>query len=137
MSEPKFKVGDRVVVGENPIFCQTGEGEVTMVISSSDRMVWYQVNGCYVVREDYLTPAGHAEQSFTGAAALTEQVAGDHYKQHKIQPVEYIHGNGLGFVEGCVVKYVSRHKAKGGADDIRKAIHFLRILLSLEYGVSE
>jgi hypothetical protein len=51
-----------------------------------------------------------------------------------IQPVEYIYRNGLGFIEGAVIKYVSRHKAKGGAEDLRKAAHFIELLLELEYG---
>lgn len=67
-------------------------------------------------------------------SALQTQVGGDHYSKLAIQPVEYITSNGLGFVEGSVIKYVTRHKAKGGAEDIRKAIHFLNLLLELEYG---
>ena len=65
---------------------------------------------------------------------LAKQVAGSHYKQMKIQPIEYIHANNLGFAEGCVVKYVSRHRSKGGSSDIKKAIHFCEMLLALEYG---
>ena len=58
-------------------------------------------------------------------SAMTEQVGGDHYKGMAIQPVEFIHRNGLGFIEGCAIKYVVRHREKGGAADVRKAIHFL------------
>ena len=65
---------------------------------------------------------------------LKEQVGGGHYKGCGIQPVEYIHANGLGFIEGCVVKYVTRHRSKNGEQDIRKAIHFLEMLIQLEYG---
>lgn len=65
---------------------------------------------------------------------LSTQVGGGHYKDLKIQPVEYIHANGLPFIEGCVVKYVTRHRSKNGKADIEKAIHFLQILLELEYG---
>ena len=47
------------------------------------------------------------------------QVGGTHYKECKIQPVEYIHANGLGFLEGNIVKYITRHRTKGeGALDI-------------------
>ena len=67
-------------------------------------------------------------------SALSTQVGGDHYSKLAIQPVEYITKNGLGFVEGSVIKYVTRHKSKGGAEDIKKAIHFLNLLLELEYG---
>lgn len=64
------------------------------------------------------------------------QVGGDHY-QTKIQPVEFIHANGLPFIEGNVVKYISRHKAKGGAGDIEKAISYCKMLLKLEYGYTD
>lgn len=64
------------------------------------------------------------------------QVGGNHY-QKKIQPVEYIHANDLPFIEGNVVKYISRHKAKGGADDIEKAISYCKILLKLDYGYTD
>ena len=64
--------------------------------------------------------------------ALERQEGGSHYKDMPIQPVEYIHRNGLGFVEGCVVKYVSRWRAKGGIEDLKKARHFLDMLIEME-----
>lgn len=65
-------------------------------------------------------------------SALSTQVAGDHYRKLKIQPVEYIHRNGIGFVEGAVIKYVSRWKEKNGVEDLRKARHMLDLLIELE-----
>ena len=65
-------------------------------------------------------------------SALQAQVAGDHYKSLKIQPIEYIHANGIPFAEGCVIKYVSRWRDKGGIDDLEKAKHFLELLIELE-----
>lgn len=67
------------------------------------------------------------------SSALDKQVSGNHYKDKGIQPIVYIHANNLGFCEGNVVKYVTRHKSKAGAADIRKAIHYLELLLELEY----
>lgn len=64
---------------------------------------------------------------------LEKQEGGNHYKGMVIQPVEYITKNKLGFIEGSVIKYVSRHRQKNGAEDIKKAIHFLELLLKLEY----
>lgn len=66
--------------------------------------------------------------------ALDKQVAGDHYKNLAIQPVEFIHANSIDYLAGNVVKYISRHKAKGGASDVRKAIHYCELILQLEYG---
>ena len=70
-------------------------------------------------------------------SALAIQVGGTHYKDFAIQPVEYIHANKLGFCEGNVVKYITRHAAKNGADDIRKVIHYCQLLLELQYGVKK
>lgn len=56
-----------------------------------------------------------------------------HYRNLEIQPVDYIFKNKLDFLEGNVIKYVSRHKEKGGANDIRKAIHYLQMILELHY----
>lgn len=66
-------------------------------------------------------------------SAFDKQEGGDHYKGLAIQPAEYCQRNRLGFMESCVVKYVTRHGSKNGAADLRKAIHFLELLLELEY----
>lgn len=63
------------------------------------------------------------------------QVGGDHYKKCSIEPVEYIHANGLDFNEGSIVKYISRHRNKNGAEDIRKIKDFCDIILELDYGI--
>lgn len=64
--------------------------------------------------------------------ALDVQVGGGHYKAMKIQPVEYIHANGIAFIEGCVIKYVSRWRSKGGVEDLKKSRHFLDLLIEME-----
>lgn len=69
--------------------------------------------------------------------ALSEQVGGDHYKRNRIQPIEFIHANRVPFIEGNCIKYLMRHREKGREEDIRKVIHYCRILLKLEYGVDE
>ena len=66
--------------------------------------------------------------------ALDVQVNGNHYKTMKFQPVEFIHANSVPFMEGNVIKYISRHKSKNGAGDVRKAIHYCQLILELEYG---
>jgi len=68
-------------------------------------------------------------------SAFTSQVAGDHYKTLAIQPVEYIHRNGIGYMEGNVIKYVTRWRAKGhGLEDLKKARHYLDLLIEMEEG---
>ena len=67
--------------------------------------------------------------------ATNRQVGGSHYKDCKIQPIDYIMENNLTFCEGNALKYITRHRRKGeGAKDIHKAIHYLEMILEMEYG---
>ena len=58
-----------------------------------------------------------------------KQVGGNHYKKYKIQPVEFIIKNNIGFCEGNVIKYVLRFKDKNGIADLKKAKHYLELLI--------
>lgn len=60
------------------------------------------------------------------------QVSGSHYKDKAIQPWDFIVANKLGYLEGNVIKYVSRWRDKGGIDDLRKASHYLEKLIEVE-----
>jgi hypothetical protein len=60
--------------------------------------------------------------------ANSVQVGGDHYKT-EIQTWDYIIANDLGYLEGNIIKYVSRYRKKGGVDDLRKAQHYLQKLI--------
>lgn len=64
--------------------------------------------------------------------STSQQVGGTHYKDMAIQPVEFIHRNEIGFIEGSVIKYVCRWRLKGGVEDLKKARHFLDILIEME-----
>lgn len=68
----------------------------------------------------------------TPSAANTIQIGGSHYKAKPIQPWDYIAANNLGYFEGNVVKYVSRHREKNGVTDLLKAKHYLEKLIELE-----
>jgi len=63
-----------------------------------------------------------------------KQIGGSHYKDCVIQPVDYIVKNNLDFLEGNVVKYITRHKTKNGIEDIRKVIHYAELILEKKYG---
>lgn len=83
-----------------------------------------------------LASASFDPKGQAGAAkppALGKQEGGSHYKDCAIQPVEFIHANKLPFLEACVVKRICRHRRKNGAQDIRKAIHELELILALDY----
>jgi len=61
-------------------------------------------------------------------SAKDTQVGGEHY-QLAIQPIEYILANDIGFCEGNVIKYMTRWKEKGGVEDLRKAKHYIELLI--------
>ena len=87
------------------------------------------------VMSDGMTEMGRDLQAeYDRLDALRKQEGGSHYKDMAIQPVEFITANKLGFLEGNVVKYICRHHAKNGAEDIRKAIHYCEMLLQTKYG---
>lgn len=80
-------------------------------------------------------PESNTPQDIQGihTSALDKQVSGNHYKDCGIQPIEYIHANGLNYFEGNAVKYITRHRKKNGKADIEKAIHYLELMIELEY----
>jgi len=66
-------------------------------------------------------------------SAFAEQIGGSHYKDMAIQPTEYCQKNGLNACEANIVKYASRHRNKGGRQDVEKIIHYAKLLLEMEY----
>lgn len=75
---------------------------------------------------------GLKDEGEPNTSALSAQVGGDHYKDRGIQPIEYIHSNGLNFIEGSVVKYITRWREKGGVEDLNKIKHYIDLLIELE-----
>lgn len=67
-------------------------------------------------------------------SALDVQEGGNHYKNMKIQPIEFITANNIGFCEGNVIKYVCRHEHKNGLEDLKKAKHYIDLLIETKYG---
>jgi len=51
-----------------------------------------------------------------------------------IQPIDFIEANKLTFSEGCIIKYVCRHREKNGCEDLEKAMHYLQMIIEREYG---
>lgn len=64
-------------------------------------------------------------------SANNHQVGGNHYAKHSIQPWDYIVANNLGYLEGNIVKYISRWRDKGGVDDLRKVMHYTEKLIEI------
>lgn len=64
-----------------------------------------------------------------------KQIGGSHYKKMPIQVMEFCQRNRLTWAQSSVIKYVARHEHKGGLEDIKKAIHCLKMLAYYDYGV--
>lgn len=80
----------------------------------------------------YQDPSGEAWVRVDNLSSLTEQVGGSHYKDYRIQPVQFFHENNVPFIEASVCKYVLRWRNKNGIEDLKKARHYLDMLIEME-----
>mgnify|MGYP003147088232 FL=1 len=62
-----------------------------------------------------------------------KQIGGSHYLKFKIQPSEFANKNNLPFAEGNAIKYICRHKDKGGKEDLKKAKHYIDMIIERDY----
>lgn len=76
----------------------------------------------------------YAEIEKVRQSAWQKQEGGSHYKNLKIQPMQYALENKLDYAQANVVKYVTRHKEKNGKEDLLKAIHNLELMIEFYYG---
>jgi len=70
-------------------------------------------------------------------SADSTQVGGLHYASKTIQPWAAMQAwmtleEFTGFLRGNVIKYLARYKDKGGAEDLKKARHYLDKLIEME-----
>jgi hypothetical protein len=98
-------------LADNPLTPEQNEAMDTLVTTSQELGGW---------------------QATANTGALNVQVGGDHYKKMKIQPIEYIHANNLPFIEGNIVKYITRWREKNGLKDLEKVKHYVDLLIELE-----
>jgi Protein of unknwon function (DUF3310) len=57
--------------------------------------------------------------------ANSTQVGGTHYQSDGLQHWDFISMHGVGYLEGCATKYVSRWRKKNGLVDLYKAAHYI------------
>lgn len=131
----KYKIGDKVrVVNSDYSF----NGEVGTIHSMNDYLVYvvgaseYDREYPYSLHYNEVEPV-YTTNKYSPTNSTTnpfdQQVGGDHYKSMKIQPVEFILANELGFCEGNVIKYICRYKQKGGVQDLKKVVHYAELLI--------
>jgi len=137
----KFKVGDKVISVKDTI--DTEEGFIGFINREAKSPFDWIVNSNSGIEKAFcehelelLSVAKEVElpvKETIYSSALDKQVSGNHYKDCGIQPIEYIHANNLSYLEGNVIKYTTRHSKKNGKQDILKAIHYLELILEMEY----
>ena len=144
-TKPKFKVGDKVkVVDTEQISQWTKDIEVGYVgvvvdvnVNVEDTPYKVKLDKCYydwwftdncieLVRDDNTTNKKYNP--------LVVQQSGNHYKNGKIQPIEYSERNNLSMCQGNIVKYITRHKEKNGIDDLAKVVHYALLEALFVYG---
>jgi hypothetical protein len=125
--DTKFDVGSRVV---------TPNGKTGFVAQVSNDLRLVTLYGPDGLRAPYfeheLKDEPVCDDHPNHSSPKEFQIGGNHYKDMVIQPIEYILKNKIGFAEGCIIKYVSRHRSKGGVEDLKKARHFLDLLIEHE-----
>ena len=70
-------------------------------------------------------------------SAYDKQIGGSHYKNMVVQPSEFINKNKLLFAEGNAIKYICRHSYKNGKEDLKKAIHYIEMIIERDYSQTE
>ena len=104
------------------------------LISHEDRGMSRESHEQYMYRRNQEENLIKGSYEYEYGKASEKQIGGSHYKDCAIQPVDYIVENKLDFLEGNIVKYITRHKTKNGIEDIRKVIHYAELILEKKYG---
>jgi hypothetical protein len=60
---------------------------------------------------------------------VTDRIDPSHYKQGDIEVIDFILDQKFNYLEGNIIKYVSRYKTKNGLEDLKKAEWYLRELI--------
>jgi len=68
--------------------------------------------------------------------ANKKQVGGTHY-QKPIQHWDFVLANDIPYLEAVAMKYILRHREKGGREDLEKAIHYIEKMLEWYYSPPE
>ena len=75
---------------------------------------------------------GHNDMTKEDLKSLERVNHPKHYTNGKIEPIDYINGNGMDYLEGNIIKYISRYKFKNGLEDLEKAKFYLNMLIERE-----
>lgn len=111
-----------------------------ITLSKEDRRLFLKSR--FIIVDNYSTH----EEGYTGGYTLNRKATDKktnntiytpaHYKRG-IETWDYTDSWGMDFLEGNIIKYVTRWKDKNGVDDLRKALMYLQRLLEREENKNE
>lgn len=132
--------GKFMVIGQSPLERTHKSGNIARGNPSIlHDLTCIEENCIRFIRERYNDPTwdfqtGNFPKGLNMSDIKKTQIGGNHYSKLAIQPFEYCHKNHLEGAESAVIAYVTRHRDKNKAEDLKKAIHTLQLLLEYEYG---
>ena len=62
-----------------------------------------------------------------------DNIKPDHYGDSEIDVIRFCQANNLDFMQGNVIKYITRYRKKNGLEDVRKAVEYINRILADEY----
>jgi len=60
---------------------------------------------------------------------MSDNINPSHYRQGNIEVIDFILDQKFSYLEGNVIKYISRYKYKNGLEDLNKARWYLDLLI--------
>jgi|TARA_R110000803_G_scaffold200779_1_gene265355 hypothetical protein len=70
-----------------------------------------------------------------GDTLMANNISPSYYQKGSIEVTDYITSNEMSFVEGNIIKYVTRYKEKSGIQDLRKARWYLDKLIETQMDI--
>jgi hypothetical protein len=122
----KFKIGEKVFHRDDQGFPYV----IKNIHRDQYNIITYELCGDDTERAYIETDLCKLSDEQTGP--LDVQTGGSHYKNLKIQPIEFIYANKIPFIEANVIKYICRWKKKNGLEDLKKVKHYVDLLIELE-----
>ena len=70
-----------------------------------------------------------------GDTLMSNNISPSYYQKGSIEVTDYITSNEMSFIEGNIIKYVTRYKDKSGIQDLRKARWYLDKLIESQMDI--
>lgn len=114
-----------------------GDEKAVPILHSNQELAADGGGQCVQLKDNCQQADGRESVTGSSPSLKDTQVGGTHYSKMKIQPIDFITANELGYMEGNIIKYVCRYKSKNGVEDLKKAQHYLQMLIEQEEKTKE